>query len=117
MFDEDVLELNLHGRADVNLHRENAVQRAALFIQIDQVGGGTTVDPVLVMVAANEDPEIVPLTGFWILDRHRADDPWLTIGIDNHFFASVRKDSASAFFVKHAVVFRLIGDDITLISR
>jgi hypothetical protein len=52
VLDLDVLELDLHRRADVDLHGEHAFQRAAVFVEVDQVGGRVAVDPVLVMIAS-----------------------------------------------------------------
>ena len=49
MLQEKVAVLNLHRRADVNLHAQNALQRSVLFIEIDCLDRRMVIDPVLMM--------------------------------------------------------------------
>src|SRR5262245_39523770 len=72
---KEVAILNLHRRTDVNLDAENPLQGPVLLIEIDYVHGGMIVDPVLMMVAANENPEGMPLAGLEILDGQLIDNP------------------------------------------
>ena len=75
MFHPDVFELDLHGGANVNLKTEDPFERAPFFIEVDEVGRLVFIDPVLMMVATNEDTVVVPFVGLGFLDRHLSDDP------------------------------------------
>ena len=75
-----------------------------------------SVDPVLMMVAADEDSEVVPLVGGEFFEGKLADDPWLSVGVHDDFLPGVGKDAATSFFVEHAIVLGRVGDDVTLVT-
>lgn len=116
MLDAEILELNFHRGADVDLHSEHAFERATFFIEVDEIGGGMTVDPMLVMIAAHKHTKVLPFVRRKFFHFHGAGDPGLAIGRDDDFLAGVREDAASAFFVEHAVVVRRVGDDVALVA-
>ena len=47
---EEIAVLDLHRRADVDLHAEDAFQLAAFLVEVDHVHRRMAVDPVLMMV-------------------------------------------------------------------
>ena len=72
---EDVAELDFHGWADVDLKAEDSFEGAAFGIEVDEVGGLVVVDPVLVMVSANEDAVVMPDVWFEFFDGNFSGDP------------------------------------------
>lgn len=112
----DVAILNFHSGADVDLDGEEALEGAVLFVEVDNVHGGVAVDPMLVVVAADEDAEVVPLAGGEFFCGELLNDPGLTFLVDDHLLAGVRQNAAAAFFIEHAVVVGAIGDHVALIA-
>ena len=104
--------------ADVNLHANQAFQPAPFFVVINDIGCHDSVNPMLVMIAADNDSVIVPFVCGEILDcSDRADNPGLSGCVHHNLFACVSQNAATALFVKHAVVIVLVRDDVTLITR
>lgn len=73
----------------MNLHGENTLESTAFRVEIDEVGGGMSVDPVAVMIPLDENPVFVPLIGSEGLFLHCSDVPWLPLGIHDDFFPGV----------------------------
>lgn len=44
----------------MNLHSDDALESAALLIQIDHIHGGNAVDPVLMVIAFDSNPILMP---------------------------------------------------------
>ena len=59
----DVLELDLHRRADVDLEAEQALQCAPLRVVVDEDRGDVAVDDVDDRVAARDEVDRVPVAG------------------------------------------------------
>ena len=78
VFDSEVLVLNFHRRPAMNLHGQHAFQDSAGFVEVDQVCGLVSVDPVLVMISFDQNTEVVPLVGGKFFHRHLTDNPWLS---------------------------------------
>ena len=51
----------------------------ALLVEVDDVDGLMSVDPMAMVVAFDEDAEIVPLAGLELLDLQFVDDPRLAL--------------------------------------
>jgi hypothetical protein len=100
----------------MNLHSDDALESAALLIQIDHIHGGNAVDPVLMVIALDSNPILVPFIARKLLNWHLAYDPGLAGGINDDLFACMSQDSAAAFFIEHAIVVGVFRDDIALIS-
>lgn len=100
----------------MNLHSDDALESAALLIQIDHIHGGNAVDPVLMVIAFDSNPILVPFIARKPLNWHLAYDPGLASGINDDLFACMSQNSAAAFFIEHAIVVGVFRDDITLIS-
>ena len=116
VLDLEILVLNFHRRADMNLDGEDSFQRTTVFVEIDQVGGGVSIDPVLVMISFHENAVVVPLAGGEVFDWHGADNPGLTFRIDDNPLAGVAEDAAAFLLVEHAVVIGVVGNDVTLVA-
>ena len=116
VFDFEVLVLDFHRRAFVDLNGEDAFECSAVLVQVDQVGGGVSVDPVLMMVASDQDSEVVPLVGGEFFEGKVANDPGLSIGVYDDFLPGVGKDASTPFLVEHAIVLGRVGDDVTLVT-
>ena len=116
VLDAEVFVFDLEGGAGVELEGEHAFEGAAVFIEVDEVGGGVAVDPVLVVVAADEDAVVVPFVGGEFFEGEGGDDPGLAVWGDDHFFVGVGEHAAAFFFEEHAIVGGIIGDDIALVA-
>ena len=63
VLDEHVLELDCHGRPTMHLHGEHPVQCPAFFVEIDEIAGGMSIDPMAVTIALNQNSVLMPLLG------------------------------------------------------
>src|SRR5262249_960737 len=113
---EEVLVLNLHGRADVDLHGQHPFELAALLVEVDHLHGLVAVDPVLMVVAADQHAVLVPLVRLELLERQLADDPGLARAVNDDLLAGVGQDAAAALLVEHAVVVGAVGHHVALVA-
>lgn len=116
VFDEDVLELNFHGRPHVNLHPENSIEDATFGIEINQLSGLVSIDPMPVVIALNDDFVVVPDVGFELLDRHFSHNPGLSFGIDDGFLPGVGQNASPPLFIDHPIEFLGAGYDVALVA-
>src|SRR5207249_1612934 len=65
----------------------------------------------------NKHSVLMPFSRLEFFHRKFIDDPWLSLGVDDHFFARMSQNPPPALFVEHAVVVRPIGNDVALIAR
>ena len=75
-----------------------------------------SIDTMLVMIALHQDPVFMPFAGRKLLHRELANHPRLPGLIYNHLLARMRENPSTLFLVEHAVVVRVIGNDIALIA-
>jgi hypothetical protein len=60
MLHADILELYLHRRPDVNLKAKDSIEGATIFVEVNEVSGFVTIDPVLVMISSNANAVFMP---------------------------------------------------------
>ena len=96
MFDAKVLVFDLHFWADVDLDRKHAFESSSVCVEVDQIGSHVSVNPMLMVVAADENSEVVPFAGCKFLYRHLLDHPRLTAFVDMPSASVSAAASASA---------------------
>src|SRR5262245_28724850 len=116
VLEEEIAILDFHGGPDVDLDSENSFESAALFVEVDGFGRWMAVDPVLMVIAAHKDAEVVPLAGLEISHWEVVNNPRLPFAVDDHFFAGVGEDAPSTLLVEHAVVVCSVRDHVALIA-
>ena len=99
----------------VHLHGEHAVERPALLVEVNQVGGRMPVDPVTVTVALDQDAVFMPLIRSEFLDLEPTDNPTVPLG-STTTFSPVGENPAAFFLIEHPVVLGFSGHDAALVS-
>ena len=106
LLEHDILNLNDHGRAFMHLEGEQAFERTALHVVIDEVDGDLAVNLVDEMVALRDDDVLVPLGDVDLDGRMFSGEPLIALLVDNDALAVLDEDTAATFFVDHGVVRR-----------
>src|SRR5688572_30514976 len=105
----DVLELNRHWIAHVDLQREDALADRLGRLLVGDVDGCDAVDLLDEVIALGGDRVLVPVV---LLDRFKdlggfadgADDVLLARVVDDNLLSALREDAAAVFVVEDAAV-------------
>lgn len=106
-FEHDVLDMDLHGGAAVDLEGEEAFEGAFGFFEVGELHGRFAVDLVHEVVSLRDDGVLVPLGHIGLDEVVLAREPFHAGGVDDNALAVLRDDAASAFLIHHGAVGRV----------
>ena len=100
----NVLDLDVHGGAAVNLESEEAGEGTGFLFVIDEVDGDFSVEFMDEVIALGDNGVLVPLGDVDFDGVAFGDDPLLSLRVDDDALAVLDDDAAAAFVVDHGVV-------------
>lgn len=114
-FEHDVLDVDLHGGAAVDLEGEDAFEGAFGFFEIGELHRRFAVDLVHEVVSLRDDGVLMPLGHIGLDEVVLAREPFHAGGVDDDALAVLRDDAASAFLIHHRAVGR-VRVDVALVA-